>query len=110
MRDESIILNIDRDSLYFTRDRSLHLGWRADYEGGVVVLTRENKGPEQVISNYRAIFTTPSGAVIAEGEGVDRVYTTGVDEVGSQEAVTNMWEKVQQEVDRFRLLMRLSTR
>jgi hypothetical protein len=51
-----------------------------------------------------------SGAVIAEGKGTDRAYVNGIDETGSQEAVTNMWEKVRLEVDRIRLLRGLALR
>jgi hypothetical protein len=107
---DELFLNIDRATLHFTRDPSLHKAWRADFEGGVVILTREDQGPAHVTSRYLASFQTTSGAVIAEGAGIDRVYMNGIGKVGCQEAVTNMWEKVEHEVDRFRLLLRLSTR
>lgn len=106
MNEESFLLNIDRSSLYFTRERSLHKAWRAEFEGGVVLLTCEES--PTMGTQYKALFQTTSGAVLAEG-CASGAYAKGVDE-GGQEAVTAMWEEVQLEVDRFRLLMRLATR
>lgn len=106
-----MLLHIERDSVFFTRDRSLHRGWRADYQGGVIILTRQDldgiSGPSNL---FTAIFQTTAGAVIAKGEDVVKGYRVEDDcEENYQVALTSMWENVEQEVGRFRLLMRLAT-
>lgn len=109
MSDE-MFLHIERESLVFTRAKGKDL--ETHYEGGVILLTRKTLDDGfQPRNVFKATFQTTSGAVVAEGEYVTKGYYAKEDEEDSfQRAVTNMSEKLQLEVDRFRLLMRLATR
>lgn len=119
---EDLYLSIGRESVRFINEPAEgYLGeqkkrWVGHHAGGVIVLAQNSVHEvarslpygSSTAARYDAVFRTTSGAVIASGTGYDHLYSTGVDEVGPQEAVTKLWENVDHEIDKIRLLMRLA--